>query len=141
MLSGVDTPYKKGLLGHNDADILLHAISDALLGVAVLGDIGTHFPDSDPTHSGADSAELLHTIGNSTRAAGYEIGSTDSTVICQALKPAPYISAIHARTVEVLAPPMRAVSIKASGEEHMGFAGRGEGIAAHTTCLLAERTK
>lgn len=141
MLGGVDIPYEKGLLGHSDADVLLHAISDALLGAAALGDIGAHFPDSDPAYSGADSAELLRTVGNLVRGAGYEIGNIDSTVVCQAPKLAPHIGAMRARIAEVLALPVGAVSVKASTEEHMGFTGRGEGIAAHAVCLLTERTK
>ena len=141
MLGGVGIPYEKGLRGHSDADVLLHAISDALLGAAALGDIGAHFPDSDPAYSGADSAELLRTVGNLVRAAGYEIGNIDSTVVCQAPKLAPHIGAMRARIAEVLALPVGAVSVKASTEEHMGFTGRGEGIAAHAVCLLTERTK
>lgn len=141
MLGGVDIPYEKGLLGHSDADVLLHAISDALLGAAALGDIGAHFPDSDPAYSGADSVELLRAVGNLIRAAGYEIGNVDSTVVCQAPKLAPHIGAMRARIAEVLALPVGAVSVKASTEEHMGFTGRGEGIAAHAVCLLTERTK
>lgn len=141
MLGGVDIPYEKGLLGHSDADVLLHAISDALLGAAALGDIGAHFPDSDPAYSGADSAELLRTVGNLVSGAGYEIGNIDSTVVCQAPKLAPHIGAMRARIAEVLALPVGAVSVKASTEEHMGFTGRGEGIAAHAVCLLTERTK
>ena len=141
MLGGVDIPYEKGLLGHSDADVLLHAISDALLGAAALGDIGAHFPDSDPAYSGADSTELLRAVGNLIRAAGYEIGNVDSTVVCQVPKLAPHIGAMRARIAEVLALPVGAVSVKASTEEHMGFTGRGEGIAAHAVCLLTERTK
>lgn len=141
MLGGVDIPYEKGLLGHSDADVLLHAISDALLGAAALGDIGAHFPDRDPAYSGADSAELLRAVGNLVRGAGYEIGNIDSTVVCQAPKLAPHIGAMRARIAEVLALPVGAVSVKASTEEHMGFTGRGEGIAAHAVCLLTERTK
>ena len=141
ILGGIEIPYEKGLLGHSDADVLLHAISDALLGAAALGDIGAHFPDSDPTYQGADSAELLRAVGNLVRGAGYEIGNIDSTVVCQAPKLAPHIGAMRARIAEVLALPVGAVSVKASTEEHMGFTGRGEGIAAHAVCLLTERTK
>lgn len=141
ILGGIEIPYEKGLLGHSDADVLLHAISDALLGAAALGDIGAHFPDSDPAYRGADSAELLRAVGNLIRAAGYEIGNIDSTVVCQAPKLAPHIPAMRARIAEVLALPVGAVSVKASTEEHMGFTGRGEGIAAHAVCLLTERTK
>ena len=141
MLGGVDIPYEKGLLGHSDADVLLHAISDALLGAAALGDIGAHFPDSDPAYRGADSAELLRAVGDLIRAAGYEIGNIDRTVVCQAPKLAPHIASMRARIAEVLALPVGAVSVKASTEEHMGFTGRGEGIAAHAVCLLTERTK
>ncbi|WLD87030.1 2-C-methyl-D-erythritol 2,4-cyclodiphosphate synthase [Stomatobaculum sp. F0698] len=141
ILGGIEIPYEKGLLGHSDADVLLHAISDALLGAAALGDIGAHFPDSDPAYRGADSAELLRAVGNLIRAAGYEIGNIDSTVVCQAPKLAPHIASMRARIAEVLALPTEAVSVKASTEEHMGFTGRGEGIAAHAVCFLTERTR
>ena len=141
ILGGIEIPYEKGLLGHSDADVLLHAISDALLGAAALGDIGAHFPDSDPAYRGADSAELLRAVGDLIRASGYEIGNIDSTVVCQAPKLAPHIPAMRERIAEVLALPVGAVSVKASTEEHMGFTGRGEGIAAHAVCLLTERTK
>lgn len=141
ILGGIEIPYEKGLLGHSDADVLLHAISDALLGAAALGDIGAHFPDSDPAYRGVDSAELLRAVGDLIRASGYEIGNIDSTVVCQAPKLAPHIASMRARIAEVLALPVGAVSVKASTEEHMGFTGRGEGIAAHAVCLLTERTK
>lgn len=141
ILGGIEIPYEKGLLGHSDADVLLHAISDALLGAAALGDIGAHFPDSDPAYRGADSAELLRAVGDLIRAAGYEIGNIDSTVVCQAPKLAPHIASMRARIAEVLLLPVGAVSVKASTEEHMGFTGRGEGIAAHAVCLLTERTR
>ncbi len=141
ILGGIEIPYEKGLLGHSDADVLLHAISDALLGAAALGDIGAHFPDSDPAYRGADSAELLRAVGGLIRASGYEIGNIDSTVVCQAPKLAPHIASMRARIAEVLALPTEAVSVKASTEEHMGFTGRGEGIAAHAVCLLTERMR
>ena len=141
ILGGIEIPYEKELLGHSGADVLLHAISNALLGAAALGDIGAHFPDSDPAYRGADSAELLRAVGDLIRASGYEIGNIDSTVVCQAPKLAPHIPAMRARIAEVLALPVGAVSVKASTEEHMGFTGRGEGIAAHAVCLLTERTK
>ena len=141
ILGGIEIPYEKGLLGHSDADVLLHAISDALLGAAALGDIGAHFPDSDPAYRGVDSAELLRAVGDLIRASGYEIGNIDSTVVCQAPKLAPHIASMRARIAEVLALPVGVVSVKASTEEHMGFTGRGEGIAAHAVCLLTERTR
>ena len=141
IIGGVEIEHSLGLLGHSDADVLLHAISDALLGAAALGDIGAHFPDSDPAYRGADSAELLRAVGDLIRAAGYEIGNIDSTVVCQAPKLAPHIASMRARIAEVLALPVGAVSVKASTEEHMGFTGRGEGIAAHAVCLLTERTR
>ena len=141
ILGGIEIPYEKGLLGHSDADVLLHAISDALLGAAALGDIGAHFPDSDPAYRGADSAELLRAVGGLIRASGYEIGNIDSTVVCQAPKLAPHIASMRARIAEVLALPVGAVSVKASTEEQMGFTGRGEGIAAHAVCLLTERMR
>ncbi len=139
ILGGVEIPYAKGLLGHSDADVLLHAISDALLGAAALGDIGVHFPDHDPVYSGADSGELLRTVGSMLREHRYQIGNIDSTVVCQAPKLAPHIGAMRARIAEILGLPLTAVSVKASTEEHMGFTGRGEGIAAHAVCLLMER--
>ena len=141
IIGGVEIEHSLGLLGHSDADVLLHAISDALLGAAALGDIGAHFPDSDPAYRGADSAELLRAVGDLIRASGYEIGNIDSTVVCQAPKLAPHIASMRARIAEVLALPTEAVSVKASTEEHMGFTGRGEGIAAHAVCLLTERTR
>ena len=141
ILGGVKIPFERGLLGHSDADALLHAITDALLGAAALGDIGAHFPDSDPAYRGADSAELLRAVGGLIRASGYEIGNIDSTVVCQAPKLAPHIASMRARIAEVLALPVGAVSVKASTEEHMGFTGRGEGIAAHAVCLLTERMR
>lgn len=139
ILGGVEIPYAKGLLGHSDADVLLHAISDALLGAAALGDIGVYFPDHDPVYSGADSGELLRTVGSMLREHRYQIGNIDSTVVCQAPKLAPHIGAMRARIAEILGLPLTAVSVKASTEEHMGFTGRGEGIAAHAVCLLMER--
>lgn len=139
ILGGVEIPYAKGLLGHSDADVLLHAISDALLGAAALGDIGVYFPDHDPVYSGADSGELLRTVGSMLREHRYQIGNIDSTVVCQAPKLAPHIGAMRTRIAEILGLPLTAVSVKASTEEHMGFTGRGEGIAAHAVCLLMER--
>lgn len=139
ILGGVEIPYAKGLLGHSDADVLLHAISDALLGAAALGDIGVYFPNHDPVYSGADSGELLRTVGSMLREHRYQIGNIDSTVVCQAPKLAPHIGAMRARIAEILGLPLTAVSVKASTEEHMGFTGRGEGIAAHAVCLLMER--
>ena len=136
IIGGVKIPYERGLLGHSDADVLLHAIADALLGAAALGDIGKLFPDSDPKYKGADSRMLLSEVGARIWAAGYRIENVDSTIIAQAPKMAPY----HDEMVQNIATalqidPLR-VSVKATTEEHLGFTGRGEGIACHAICLI-----
>lgn len=136
ILGGVEIPYEKGLLGHSDADVLLHAIMDALLGAAALGDIGKHFPDTDPRYEGADSLMLLHEVGELLHKAGYTVGNIDATILCQAPKLAPHISAMRENIASALGMPVDAVSVKATTEEKLGFTGAGEGIAAHAVALI-----
>ena len=136
ILGGVDIPYEKGLLGHSDADVLLHAISDALLGAAALGDIGKHFPDKDPQYKNADSAILLKKVGEILADAGYRVVNIDSTVIAQAPKLAPHIDKMRENVANALSIDKSLVSVKATTEEGLGFSGRGEGIAAHSVCLI-----
>ena len=136
ILGGVDIPYEKGLLGHSDADVLLHAISDALLGAAALGDIGKLFPDNDAKYKDADSLKLLHQVVIRLRSAGYSISNIDATVIAQAPKLAPHISLMRSNIARVLGIDVSAVSVKATTEEHLGFTGEGLGIAAHAVCLI-----
>lgn len=136
ILGGVDIPYEKGLLGHSDADVLLHAISDALLGAAALGDIGKHFPDNDPAYEGADSLVLLNRVGQLLHQSGYTVGNIDATVLCQAPKLAPHIPTMRENIARALEIPVDAVSVKATTEEKLGFTGAGEGIAAHAVTLI-----
>lgn len=136
ILGGVEIPYEKGLLGHSDADVLLHAISDALLGAAALGDIGKHFPDNDPQYEGADSLVLLHKVGELLHQAGYAVGNIDATILCQAPKLAPHITAMRENIASALGMAVDAVSVKATTEEKLGFTGAGEGIAAHAVALI-----
>lgn len=136
VLGGVDIPHAKGLLGHSDADVLLHAIADALLGAAALGDIGQHFPDTDPQYAGADSLELLRRVGELLREHGYAVGNIDATVIAQAPKLAPHIPAMRQNIAGALGLELGCVSIKATTEERLGFTGDGSGIAAHAVCLI-----
>ena len=136
VLGGVDIPWEKGLLGHSDADVLLHAVCDALLGAAALRDIGYHFPDTDPGLEGADSMQLLRECGRMIREKGFRIGSVDSTVVCQRPKLAEYIPAMICNIAEALEIPAGMVNVKAKTEEGLGFTGSGEGIAAHAVALL-----
>ncbi len=138
VLGGVTIPYEKGLLGHSDADVLLHAVMDALLGAAALGDIGTHFPDTDPQYAGISSRALLRRVGDLLAAAGYRVGNLDVTVIAQAPKCKPYIPAMRQAIAADLGASIDRVSVKATTEEGLGFSGRGEGIACHAVCLLEE---
>lgn len=136
IIGGVEIPYEKGLLGHSDADVLLHAVSDALLGAAGLGDIGGMFPDTDDTFLGADSLVLLEQVAVRLKENGYRVGNIDATVVAQAPKMAPYIAQMKeniARACEVA--PDR-VNVKATTEEHLGFTGRKEGISAHAVALI-----
>ena len=136
ILGGVEIPYAKGLLGHSDADALLHAITDALLGAAALGDIGSHFPDTDAQFKGADSATLLAEIARRVRAQGFEIGNVDSTVIAQAPKLAPHIAAMRQRIAEVLGVALDQVNVKAKTAEKMGPVGEGKAMEARAVVLL-----
>ena len=136
ILGGVEIPFEKGLLGHSDADVLTHALMDALLGAAALGDIGKLFPDSDPAYAGADSLELLRRVCALLREAGFSLGNVDCTVIAQAPRLAVHIPAMRQRLAEAMEIEVSRVSVKATTEEHLGFTGSGEGIAAHAVCLL-----
>ena len=138
ILGGVEVPHSLGLLGHSDADVLLHAIMDALLGAAALGDIGHLFPDTDPAYEGISSVLLLKTVGERISGAGYAISNIDATVIAQKPKLAPYIPAMRKVVAETLGIQEGQVNLKATTEEHLGFSGREEGIAAHAVVLLRE---
>ncbi len=136
IIGGVEIEYEKGLLGHSDADVLLHAISDALLGAAALGDIGAHFPDTDPQYKGADSLVLLREVCNLVRKQGFEIENIDATVLAQRPKLRPYIDEMRARISVYTNIDIDCISVKATTEEGLGFTGEGLGIAAHAVCLL-----
>jgi 2-C-methyl-D-erythritol 2,4-cyclodiphosphate synthase len=136
ILGGVEIPHEKGLLGHSDADVLLHAISDALLGAAALGDIGKLFPDTDKKYEGADSLVLLKRVATRIYCAGYRIVNIDSTVIAQAPKLSPHIQKMRANIARALDIDKDQVSVKATTEEGLGFSGEGLGIAAHAVCLI-----
>lgn len=136
IIGGVDIPHDKGLLGHSDADVLLHAICDALLGAAALGDIGRHFPDSDPRFKGIDSRALLRHVVDLLKAQGYVAGNIDATLIAQAPRMAPHIPAMRANIAADCAIAPDAVNVKATTTEGLGFTGRGEGIAAEAVCLI-----
>lgn len=136
ILGGVDIPYEKGLLGHSDADVLLHAIMDAVLGAAALGDIGKHFPDTDPAYKGADSLALTRAVAKLIAEHGYSVGNIDATILCQAPKLAPHIATMRQNIADAFGVPLDAVSVKATTEEHLGFTGEGLGIAAHAVALL-----
>jgi 2-C-methyl-D-erythritol 2,4-cyclodiphosphate synthase len=136
ILGGVTVPFEKGLLGHSDADVLLHAICDALLGALALGDIGKHFPDTDEQYKSIDSRILLSHTAELIREKGWQIGNIDATVIAQAPRLSPYIQEMRENIATVLNIPLDAISVKATTEEHLGFTGEGLGIAAHAVCLL-----
>ena len=138
ILGGVAIPYEKGLLGHSDADVLVHALMDALLGAAALGDIGKLFPDRDPRYEGADSIGLLRQVAALLTSRGYRVGNCDCTVIAQRPKLAPYIPAMRGRIAEALGLEPDRVSVKATTEEGLGFSGEGLGIAAQAVALLLE---
>ncbi len=139
IIGGVKIPYERGLLGHSDADVLLHAISDALLGAAALGDIGRHFPDSDPKYKGADSRKLLSYVLHLISENGYCIMNIDATIIAQKPKMAPYIEQMRKNIAETLQIETAQINVKATTEEGLGFTGVGEGIAASAVCLLSEK--
>ena len=136
ILGGVEIPFEKGLLGHSDADVLLHAIADALLGAAALGDIGLHFPDSDPAWQDADSMDLLASVAKEVRRAGYAIGNVDATVICERPKLRPHIDAIRARLAQLLGVDVGQVSVKGKTNEGMDDVGAGRGLSVHAVALL-----
>ena len=139
ILGGVELPFEKGLLGHSDADVLTHAIMDALLGAAALGDIGHLFPDNDPAYEGADSLRLMEKVAQLLREKGYAIGNIDATVLAQRPKLAPHIPLMRQKLAEACGLKVERLSVKATTEEGLGFTGSGEGIAAHAVCLLEER--
>ena len=136
IIGGVEIPYEKGLLGHSDADVLLHAISDSLLGAAALGDIGKHFPDTDPAYKGADSLILLKHVVGLIKSKGYTVGNIDATVIAQAPKMAPYIEQMRINIASASGVDVDCVNVKATTEEKLGFTGRKEGISAHCVSLI-----
>ncbi len=140
ILGGVDIPYERGLLGHSDADVLVHAIMDAILGAAALGDIGKLFPDTDERYAGADSLKLLAEVMRVLRAAGFELGNVDATVIAQRPKLAAYIDNMRANIAAAAGVQVSQVSVKATTEEKLGFTGDGSGIAAHTVALITEKS-
>ena len=131
ILGGVDVPYEKGLLGHSDADVLLHAVSDAILGAAALGDIGTHFPDTDERFQGADSGKLLAEVVHLVRVEGYAIGNVDATIVAQAPKLLPHIPRMRENIARLLGVAVGDVNVKATTEERLGFTGSGEGMSAY----------
>ncbi len=136
IIGGVDIPYELGLLGHSDADVLLHAVSDALLGAAGLGDIGGMFPDTDDAFLGADSLKLLEQVAHRLKEQGWTVGNIDATVVAQAPKMAPYIPAMKENIARACCVAPECVNVKATTEEHLGFTGRKEGISAHAVALI-----
>lgn len=136
ILGGVKIPHETGLLGHSDADVLTHAVMDALLGAAALGDIGGHFPDTDPAYAGADSLALAQKVAALVKDAGYSIGNIDATILAQAPKLAPFIPRMRENLAAAFGIPVDCVSVKATTEEGLGFTGEKRGIAAHAVCLL-----
>ena len=139
ILGGVDIPYEKGLDGHSDADVMVHALMDALLGAAGLGDIGRHFPDTDPQYKGISSLKLLEIVNQRIHEAGYELGNADVTIIAQRPKLAGYISQMEENLAAVLGADMRQINVKATTTEKLGFTGRGEGIAAEAACIIKSK--
>jgi 2-C-methyl-D-erythritol 2,4-cyclodiphosphate synthase len=138
IMGGVEIPYERGLLGHSDADVLLHAICDALLGAAALGDIGRHFPDSDPRYQGIDSRRLLREVVRLLKETGYAVANLDATIIAQAPKMAPHIPQMVANLAADLEVAAGCINVKATTTEKLGFTGRGEGIAAQAVCLIGK---
>ena len=136
IIGGVDIPHEKGLLGHSDADVLLHAIMDAVLGAMAAGDIGKLFPDSDPAYKGADSLALTRRVAQVMTERGYRLGNIDATVIAEAPKLAPHILSMRQNIAAAFGVDVDKISVKATTEEKLGFTGSGEGIAAHAVCLL-----
>ena len=140
ILGGVQIPFEKGLLGHSDADVLTHAIMDALLGAAGIGDIGTLFPDTDPTYTDADSLHLAAHVALRLSEEGYDIGNVDATLIAQRPKISPYIAQLKTNLANALGIPEGKINIKATTEEELGFTGNGQGMAAHAVCLISRHT-
>lgn len=140
ILGGVDIPWEKGLLGHSDADVLTHAVMDSLLGAAGLGDIGKHFPDTDPAYAGADSLKLLDHVVALLEQKGWRVGNVDATILAQRPKLAPHIPAMRENLASRMKIPAEQVNVKATTEEGLGFTGSGEGMAAHSVCLLISLT-
>ncbi|OUO42628.1 2-C-methyl-D-erythritol 2,4-cyclodiphosphate synthase [Flavonifractor sp. An306] len=138
ILGGVEIPFERGLLGHSDADVLTHAVMDALLGAAGLGDIGKAFPDTDSAYAGADSLGLLDTVMEMLRAAGFRVGNVDATILAQRPKLAPHIPQMRENLARRMGVPVDRVNVKATTEEKLGFTGSGAGMAAHAVCLLEE---
>ena len=138
IIGGVEIPYEKGLLGHSDADVLLHAIMDAILGALALGDIGKHIPDNNPKYKDADSLKLCEAVADIMTDKGYKIGNIDATVIAQAPKLAPHIDMMRQAIASVLGTDIENVSVKATTEEKLGFTGEGLGISAHAVCILVK---
>ena len=136
ILGGVKIPFEKGLLGHSDADVLLHAVSDSLLGAAALGDIGKHFPDTDPAYKGADSLQLLRVVGEKVQEAGFKASNIDVTMIAQRPKLAGFIPQMRENIARVLCLDVSQVNVKATTEERLGFTGDGSGMSCHAVCLL-----
>lgn len=136
IIGGITIPYEKGLLGHSDADVLLHTVTDAVLGAIGAGDIGKHFPDTDPEFKDADSAKLLSQVWEFVKKEGYQLGNLDCTIIAQKPKMAPYIEQMRTRIAELLEADVRDINVKATTTEKLGFTGRGEGIAAQAVVLL-----
>jgi 2-C-methyl-D-erythritol 2,4-cyclodiphosphate synthase len=139
IICGVDIPYSRGLLGHSDADVALHALADALLGAAALGDIGRHFPDTDPEWEGADSRRILRAVVDMLENRGFIVGNADITIAAQAPKMAPFIEQMRANVAADLRIPIDCVAVKATTTERLGFTGRGEGIAAWATAMIANK--
>ncbi len=140
IIGGVTIPYEKGLLGHSDADVLLHAISDAVLGALALGDIGKHFPDTDPAYKDADSLKLLQRVWALAKERGYALGNADATIIAQAPKMAPHIPQMVRHIAGALEADEQRINVKATTSERLGFTGRGEGIAAQAVVLLVKQS-
>jgi len=136
ILGGVDIPFEKGLLGYSDADVLLHAVTDALFGAAALGDIGSHFPDTDPQYKGADSLKLLEACGQELAEHGWRIGNIDATIVAQRPKLLPFVPQMRENIARVLHISVDQVSLKGKTEEGLGFTGTGEGMAVHAVCLI-----
>jgi 2-C-methyl-D-erythritol 2,4-cyclodiphosphate synthase len=139
IIGGIEIPYEKGLLGHSDADVLLHTVADACLGAIAAGDIGKHFPDTDPEFKDADSAKLLKHVWQLVKDKGYALGNIDCTIIAQKPKMAPYIDQMRERIADLLEADINQVNVKATTTEQLGFAGRGEGIASQATILIQKK--